>query len=153
MIIGGPGAGKTRLAAILAEKLQLPVVSVDDFVWRAGGSLRAAADIDADVRAAAAQDRWIIEGGNSRTYADRLSRADTLVRLSPPRLIRMLRVLRRGAVSRDLLVWTWRYDPVFGPKDRAAVEQAKAAADICVHELATGREVAAFVRKLAGKGR
>jgi adenylate kinase family enzyme len=116
MIIGGPGSGKTWLAQRLGRRYQLPIHAVDDEVWDRHGNLRASEDIDARVRRLAAKDRWIIEGGNSRTYADRVQRADAIIRLVPPIWQRLYRVLRRNGLRVELLRWTLRYDTVFGPR-------------------------------------
>ena len=147
MIIGGPGAGKSYLARLMSVRLGLPVTTVDDLVRSSGNSPQSAEQIDGMAITAAEQDRWIIEGGNTRTYAVRVARADLLIRLCPPRPLRLLRVLRRRSVSRQLLFWTWRYDAVFGAKDRAAVEAAKARS-IRVLELARRADVERFVGSL-----
>lgn len=121
MIIGGPGAGKTWLGERLAGRLGLPLYHVDDQVWAPDRSMRPAAEIDAAMTDLALGETWIIEGGNTRTYAIRAARADTLIWLTPPRWLRLARVLRRRP-SLALLAWTWKYDRVFGPADRAASE-------------------------------
>lgn len=146
MIIGGPGAGKSWLAREMARRLDLPVIAIDDFVWRTDGSLRAADEIDADAQQAATGAKWIIEGGNSRTYEARLARADMLVRLNPPRLIRIWRVMRRSGLRWKLLKWAWRYDAVFGVRDKAAADAVRAGAQM--FELRSSRAVADFLREL-----
>jgi len=146
MIIGGPGAGKTWLANVIAEHRKLPLISIDDMVWTAERHLRPVSEIDAAAIKATKGDRWIIEGGNTRTYADRLARADTVIRLCPPRWLRILRLLRRKPLSRELLVWAWRYDAVFGPKDQMVVEDAKHRIQFFV--LASRRDVQRFVEGL-----
>lgn len=147
MIIGGPGSGKSWLADALAAKLDLPAIAVDDHVWRPDRSLRPADEIDARLREAASAESWIIEGGNTRTYTDRLVRATLLIRLKPNRLLRLARILRRPP-SLQLLAWTWRYDDVFGPKDDAILQAA--AGNVAVHDLRSKAEV---VRLLEGIGR
>lgn len=122
MIIGGPGSGKSWLAQHLGPQHDLPVYAVDDAVWDRYGVLRAPDDIDEQVRQLAKQEKWIIEGGNSRTYTDRVRRADTIIRLAPPKWLRLYRVLRRDGLRFDLLKWTLRYDQVFGPKDDCALQ-------------------------------
>jgi len=147
MIIGGPGAGKSWLANKLGLRLDLPVIAIDDLVRRSDGGRRGDAEIDADAIVVASGKRWIIEGGNTRTYHQRLARADCLIRLKPSRLTRLWRVVRRGGMTPALLRWTWSYDGVFGPKDDAVI---LAAADrgIACHDLRSPAEVLRFLASL-----
>ena len=144
MIIGGPGSGKTWLARRLGENLNLPVYSVDDAVWDPCGNVRLADEVDSLTRSLAMRESWIIEGGNSRTYADRARRAHVIVRLSPPRWLRFCRVLRRDGPRRELLWWTLRYDKMFGGKDREALSIGKATAK-CI-EIRSVREARQLIR-------
>ena len=144
MIIGGPGAGKSWLATNLVRCLDLPVVAIDDIV---NDGRRSEAEIDADAIAAASGERWIIDGGNTRTYGARLARADCIIRLKPPRLTRLWRVLRRGGATPSLLRWTWSYDAVFGPKDDAVVVAAVAGSKEC-HDLRSAEDVRQFLAAL-----
>lgn len=144
MIIGGPGAGKSWLAAHLVTCLDLPVVAIDDLV---SDGRRSEAEIDADAIAAASGERWIIDGGNTRTYGARLARADCIIRLKPLRPTRLWRVLRRGRVTPSLLRWTWSYDAVFGPKDDAVVIAAAAGRKEC-HDLRSAEDVRNFLAAL-----
>lgn len=132
MIVGGPGAGKTWLARQLGRRYALPVYAVDDEVWDRDGALRAATDIDARMRCLAARDAWIIEGGNSRTYGDRVLRADAIIRLAPSVWRRLYRVLHRDGFRFDLLRWTLRYGAAFDAKDCRALKEGSATA-ICIH--------------------
>ena len=146
MIIGGPGAGKSWLARRIGSCLDLPVVAIDDFVHRHDGEQRSNAAIDADAISAASSERWIIEGGNTRTYDVRLSRADCLIRLKPGRLIRVWRVARRGGASPSLLRWTWSYDALFGPRDDAVVASARGR--IGCYDLGSSSQLDAFLAAL-----
>ncbi len=145
MIIGGPGAGKTWLARRLGECLGLPVLSVDEAVWDPHGVMRPANDIDDLVRDWAARDRWIIEGGNSRTYAERARRAEVIIRLLPSRWLRFCRVLRRDGWRRERLWWTLRYDRAFGDRDRDALAVGRATAT-CI-EIRSGRALKQLIAK------
>jgi len=147
MIIGGPGAGKTWLARRIGERLGLPVIAIDDFVHDSAGRQREANAIDADARRAASGERWIIEGGNTRTYEVRLERADWLIRLRPPVALRLWRVMRRGNATPSLLRWTWAYDRVFGPRDDALVALARDR--IRCDDLRTRDDVAVLLHKLS----
>jgi adenylate kinase family enzyme len=146
MIIGGPGAGKSWLARHMGACLDVPVVAIDDFVHDGEGGQRSDAEIDADAIAAASSDRWIIEGGNTRTYQARLERADCVIRLKPSRLTRLWRVFRRGGASLSLLRWTWSYDAVFGSRDDAVV--ASALGQVGCHDLGSAQQVRDFLAVL-----
>ena len=130
MVIGGPGSGKTWLAARLAQKTALPLFSVDDVLRQETGAMQAPEDIDRTVSAWASGENWIIEGGNSRTYALRASRATLILRLRPPLWLRFIRVLRRSGPTLPLLRWTLKYDRIFGPKEDEALRGAAPATRI-----------------------
>ncbi|WP_299202308.1 hypothetical protein [uncultured Tateyamaria sp.] len=149
MIIGGPGSGKTWLAKRVSSQLDLPVYSVDDAVWDCDGNLRPETTIDALVRAQISKERWIIEGGNTRTYEERALRSHLIIRLNPPVWRRFIRVLRRDGPKFSLLFWTFRYDKVFGDKDQAILRSAKDIAN-CV-ELRSSNDSKAFLSKLAAE--
>jgi adenylate kinase family enzyme len=100
MIVGGPGSGKTTLAVELGRRTGLPVVHMDHIHWTPGWIERRAEEKDRLVWAAHRREAWILEGGHSRSYADRVAHADTLVWLDVPVGLRLWRVLRRA--------WTWR---------------------------------------------
>ena len=141
MIIGGPGAGKTWLGRRLAEKLALPLTHVDDHVWRPDRSIHSATETDRALTEIALGENWIIDGGNTRTYAIRAARADTIIWLTPPCWLRLLRVMRR-LPSFSLLWWAWKYDSVFGPADRAV---SGAGPHTTIHRLTTRRAVRDFL--------
>lgn len=76
------------------------------------------------MRQLAEQDKLIIEGGNTRTYLDRVRRTDTIIWLAPPKWHRAYRVFRRDDMCFNMLKWTLRYDYVFGPNDDSALKAA-----------------------------
>ena len=144
MIVGGPGSGKTWLARQLGPVLGLPVLAVDDEVWDQNGHLRAPNDIDARIRNLSARDAWIIEGGNRRTYSERVQRANVIIRLAPPIWKRLYRVLRRDGIRIELLRWTLRYDRAFAAKDNRALQDGSATA-ICI-EIRSNKDVQRLLR-------
>ncbi len=95
MIVGAPGSGKSTLARLLGERTGLPVVHIDHIHWKAGWIERDREEKDRLTREVHARDTWIFEGGHSRTYDDRVTRADTLIWLDIPVWLRLWRVLRR----------------------------------------------------------
>ncbi|GAA6188522.1 ATPase AAA [Litorivita sp. NS0012-18] len=95
MIIGQPGAGKSTLARRLGAALDLPVVHIDQFHWKEGWIERDAEERDKLCREAHAQDAWIIEGGNSPTWRERIARCDTLIWIDIPVWARLWRICKR----------------------------------------------------------
>ncbi len=96
MITGGPGSGKSTLASSLGDRTGLPVFHMDHIHWKAGWVERDPDEKSAMTDASHIQDRWILEGGHSRTYPERVSRADTFIWLDLPVGLRVVRVLRRS---------------------------------------------------------
>jgi len=107
MIVGQPGSGKSTLARLIGARTGLPVHHMDHIHWMSGWVQRPDAERLAMATAVETSEAWVFEGGFSRTYAHRLSRADTLIILDPPFLLRVWRVFRRtvaqyGKVRADL---------------------------------------------------
>ncbi len=148
MIIGGPGAGKSWFSGRLVRLTGLPLLTVDDAVAAAEGTPDMAARIDRRVRAWSARPCWIIEGGNSRTYAARAARSDLVILMAPPLALRLVRVAARGA-GPALLDWTRRYDGVFGPRDRAALDGVPVRRR---RVLTSNADVGGFLRKIRARG-
>jgi adenylate kinase family enzyme len=98
MIVGGPGSGKSTLARDLGARSGLPVFHIDLIHWQAGWVERSKAEKDRPHRDVHRQDAWIFEGGHSRTYAERVARADTFIWLDVPVALRLWRVLRRSVI-------------------------------------------------------
>lgn len=106
IIVGGnSGAGKTTLARMLAERLDLPFVEMDSFFHGPGWTRRPT--FVADVDAFTARDAWVTDSLGYPEVVDMMwTRADTLVWLDYSRWLCEWRVLRRslvrGALRRPL---------------------------------------------------
>ncbi|NIA71703.1 DNA topology modulation protein FlaR [Pelagibius litoralis] len=99
MIVGGPGSGKSTLANLLGSRSGLPVFHMDHIHWKSGWIERSKVEKDQLTHKVHMLDRWIFEGGHSRTYDERVERADTFIWLDFPVWIRLWRVLRRSVVN------------------------------------------------------
>ena len=95
MIVGGPGSGKSTLARALGPLTGLPVFHMDHIHHLPGWVERPKSEKDRLTREVHSREAWIFEGGHSRTYAERLARADTLIWLDLPVSLRLWRVIRR----------------------------------------------------------
>jgi adenylate kinase family enzyme len=100
LVIGGPGAGKSTLAARLGAALGLPVVHLDAHFWRPGWQESPRPEWAARVAELAAAERWVMDGHYAGTLAVRARAADVVVALAPPRLTCVARLVRRGLRDR-----------------------------------------------------
>ena len=119
-IIGGPGSGKSFVAAELSRRLGVPAYDLDDLFWD-GSASRYGVRADVDERdrrlvAIVAQDGWVIEGVYYGWLAPSFDAADMIIEPSPSIWVRHWRVMRRFAVRKlrrngskhESLVDLWR---------------------------------------------
>ena len=82
LIIGCGGAGKTTLARQLGEKLNLPVVHLDQIFWSPGNwQHMERAAFDAALERELAKECWIMDGNYDRTLPLRMQHCDTIIYL------------------------------------------------------------------------
>lgn len=96
LIIGSPGAGKSTMAARLAEIVRLPVIHLDDHYWQAGWRRQTPATWAEELAELLARDRWIMDGNYLDSMALRLERADLVLDLDFPPLLCLARASWRG---------------------------------------------------------
>lgn len=96
IIITGPnGAGKTNFARRLATTLPMvPLVHFDALKLTRDWQQRSRRDVEALLDDTIAEPAWILEGGPS-LLAKAMPRADVLVWLDPPTLLRAWRLAKR----------------------------------------------------------
>ena len=119
-IIGGPGSGKSFVAAELSRRLGVPAYDLDDLFWdRSASGYGVRADVDERDRRLAtivAQDGWVIEGVYYGWLTPSFGAADMVIELSPSIWVRHWRVIRRfvlrqrrrTASKHESLVDLWR---------------------------------------------
>ncbi len=98
-IIGGPGSGKSYIAAKLAAHSGVVAHDLDDLFWDCSAShygIRAdPAERDRQLTAIVSRDGWIIEGVYYQWLAPSFKAADVVVALTPSLSVRHWRVIRR----------------------------------------------------------
>ncbi|WP_326551018.1 adenylate kinase [Micromonospora sp. NBC_01813] len=144
-VVGGPGSGKSTMAAELAGRLGVPHVELDGLFHQPGWQPAAADDFQASVADAIAGDGWVIDGNYSAVQETIWQHADTVIWYDLPRrqVMRQViwRTLRRMAYrvelwngnrerwsnlfSRDpensIIVWAWQKHPYYRRRYRAAM--------------------------------
>ncbi|EEF60617.1 hypothetical protein [Pedosphaera parvula] len=128
-IIGGPGSGKSYVAAKLAERFGVLACNLDDLFWDSTAShygVRAdASERDRKLAAIVSRDGWIVEGVYYQWLAPSFDAADVIVALTPSIWVRHWRVVRRFVLRKlgripskreslaglwHLLRWSHAYD-------------------------------------------
>ncbi|MEV3854261.1 HAD-IA family hydrolase [Streptomyces sp. NPDC050095] len=95
VIVGPPGAGKSRLAAALAARSALPLHDLDDLYWGSDWTRPTAGEWRARQRRVTGGDSWIIAGNFQPTLDLRLRRATHVVVVDPGPAVCLWRLMRR----------------------------------------------------------
>ncbi len=163
LVIGCGGAGKSTLAVQLAERLQLPLVALDQLYWHPGWVPTSNPAWDAVIEREIAAARWIMDGNYGRTLRRRLQRADTVVWLDFSRWRCLWRVFRRQVrylgrvrpglpdgcrerLSLEFASWIWTYPTRRRPGIMAQLAALPSGTRVIT--LRTPREVATFLATL-----
>lgn len=160
VIVGSAGAGKSRLARRLGDKLRRHVIHADKVFWRPGWTDPDTDQYRRDISDLTAARAWIFDGNLGRTADIVLPRADLIVWIEQPAWLcalraygRMLRYLGRtrpdmgdGCPERPSLE-LWRYAQSFDAVTRPRLDAALAqyAPDRQVVRLAGDSAVARFL--------
>ena len=106
MVLGPSNSGKSTLAVALSDKLEIPVVHLDQFqhLPNTDWQPRPEAEFKALHDEAILADSWIMDGNYSRLMPQRFERATGVILITSNHWLRLLRYFKR----------TW-----FGASDRA----------------------------------
>ena len=97
LVVGNAGSGKSTAAKMIGEALGLPAYHMDrDVFWLPNWEERSKEDQVEQVKRIVAMDKWVFEGNNSRTFDIREARAEMLIWLDLPLLLRLWRVTKRA---------------------------------------------------------
>lgn len=168
MIIGQPGSGKSTLARAIGDLAGLPVVHVDMIHWMPGWIERPLSDKIEMALIEEAKPCWVFEGGLSRTWDNRMSRADTIIWLDIIFLLRVWRVFKRtikdfGRTRADLPencperfngeFWRWIWNTRKTARQKIIRQLEQVRPDQDVYHLRSPNDVRRFLkeqRELAG---
>ncbi len=85
VIIGNAGGGKTTLSKRLAASKQLPLIFLDQVLWRPGWQALSVDEFLSEHKRLIEGEQWIMEGvAYDASFPARLERADTIVFLDFP---------------------------------------------------------------------
>ena len=81
LIIGISGTGKTRLAKMLSDILNIPVIHYDELAWGKDWEEVKTEEVDKKTKEILKKDKWIIEGYINPTAKEKLDNADMVIYL------------------------------------------------------------------------
>jgi adenylate kinase family enzyme len=87
-IIGAPGAGKTHIAKIIANELNLRHIEADQIFW-------SGADLRSEVSKLIEEDNWIFEGHMSKLADLVLPKSDKIIVLHGSNILSLARAVKR----------------------------------------------------------
>ena len=96
MIIGCGGSGKSTLAKKLHKITGLELIHLDQIFWKPGWTeLPREEWIEKNKQLLTEKESWIMDGNYGSTMDMRILRADTIVFMDTPTVIRLFRVIKR----------------------------------------------------------
>ncbi|MCK2055676.1 AAA family ATPase [Methylobacterium sp. 37f] len=164
-VLGNSGSGKSTFARLIGERLQIPVVHLDQLFWEPGWQQADADLFRRRVANALSGETWICEGNYSnRTFDLRVPVADLNIWLETPRLTCAIRILIRSARLKarpdlpagcaegdirnaiNLVRYAWRFDAA--QRGRVDAELARWVAPNRVVHLRDRNQIAQFLGDL-----
>ena len=133
LVIGSGGSGKSTLATKLGQLLNLEVLHLDKFHWRAGWVEPSKEEWLQTVTDLINRESWIIDGNYGGTLELRMQRCDTIIFLDLSRFLCVWRIVKRNLRYRrggrpdmtegcpekldlEFVSWVWNYSRRSRPK-------------------------------------
>jgi adenylate kinase family enzyme len=172
-VVGCTGAGKTTVAAKLADALDIPHIELDALHWGPDWDAATSEEMIDRVGSVISGDAWVVDGNYQSKIGNLVwKRADAVVWVDPPRWRVMVQVLRRTAIraaageelwngNRESLrgLMFWRGDDsilwyAWSSYPRTRARYRNAMSDTCFanlawHRLRTRRDADDLVRAMA----
>jgi adenylate kinase family enzyme len=157
-IVGPGGAGKSTFARALGERLDLPVVHLDQYFWKPGWVESPRDEWRQTQWELFAGDSWIADGNYGGTFDERFTRADTVIIVARSRLWCVASAVRRTACNHGKSVqadgcperfqfafyrWIWNYERDSRPRLDAALQRHQ---HLQVVELTTRESMDEFLK-------
>ncbi|MSU74663.1 hypothetical protein EXS57_02700 [Candidatus Kaiserbacteria bacterium] len=101
IVIGSVGSGKTILSKKIAERLSLPLYTIDSFYFKDDSSKLSQGELEKRLKEIISKDRWLIDGQYTTQIPLRLSRADTAIFLDLKKRVIFWRILKRYFSQKD----------------------------------------------------
>jgi hypothetical protein len=150
VILGRGAAGKSVLAARLAQVTGLPVIELDKHFWKPGLNATPPAEWARTQSELAQREAWIMDGDlgpYDTALGARLAAADTVIVLDFSLARCAWHAVRRSRERGDFWRWLLAYRRRSLPPIRRAIAEQAAAAD--VHALTGPRAVRRFLAQAA----
>ena len=158
LVIGCPGAGKTYFSKKLAEKLNLPLIHMDNLYWRKDKTSVSQEELKEKLKPYLEKEEWIIDGNYHHTLEMRLPYATDVFVLDLSREECIAGIKERIDQPRDDIPWietkddaaeliAWTADYGFRTKDEevALLNKNK---HLVVHTFTSRQEMNDYLSKL-----
>lgn len=126
IVLGSAGSGKSTLSRKLSKILNLPIIHLDKYFWKANWVPTPNEEWDKFVENLTMEEQWIIDGNYSRTMDIRIKRADLIIYLDIPRWLCLYQLLKRRIIYHNktrpdmnegcpekidfqFIKWVWNY--------------------------------------------
>ena len=95
LIIGNCGVGKTTFSKKLAQKLDLPLIHLDQHYWKPNWTKPPSEEWRSKVLSLIAGKTWVMEGNYKSSLNIRVPACDTIIFLDYPRTLALWRAIQR----------------------------------------------------------
>ena len=103
-IIGCAGSGKTYLTLKLAQKVDLPIIHLDQYAWKPNWERIDFEELKKMHHELCKKDAWIMEGIYFKLLRERVEHADVVIFLDMPRSVCLWNVIKRSIFNSGKII-------------------------------------------------